>query len=279
MEQGKEYYAFISYQRKDEEWAERLRKKLEHYHLPSSVRKQDSSLPKEIRPIFRDALELAGGVLAKEIETALQNSKYLIVICSPNSAKSPWVNKEVQTFIYLGREDHIIPFIIDGTPFSNDSTTECFPPSLQLLKGEKEILGISINEMGRDAATVKVVARMFGLKFDVLWQRYEREKRRKRWMIIGGAIMVALVSLILVWYIASINSEVRSERDRANFERDRAETANASLKLANDSISSQNVLILNQRDSLNTYNIQLLEERTRVLLASHKTQEHHSYNL
>jgi len=40
-----------------------------------------------------DALELAGGVLAKEIETALQQSKFLIVICSPNSAQSPWVNK------------------------------------------------------------------------------------------------------------------------------------------------------------------------------------------
>lgn len=65
-----EYYAFISYLRKDEEWAERLRNKLEHYHLLSSVRKRDSSLPNEIRSIFRDAQELAGGVFATEIETA-----------------------------------------------------------------------------------------------------------------------------------------------------------------------------------------------------------------
>ena len=101
MAQEKEYFAFISYQRKDEEWADRLRSRLEHYRLSSSVRKQDASLPKEIRPIFRDALELAGGVLAKEIESALQQSKYLIVICSPNSAKSPWLNKEIKTFIDL----------------------------------------------------------------------------------------------------------------------------------------------------------------------------------
>ena len=32
--------------------------------------------------------------------------------------------------------------------------------------------------MGRDAAAIKVVARMFNLKFDTLWQRYEREKKR-----------------------------------------------------------------------------------------------------
>ena len=200
MAQEKEYFAFISYQRKDEEWADRLRSKLEHYRLPSSVRRQDASLPKEIRPIFRDALELAGGVLAKEIEAALQQSKFLIVICSPNSAKSPWVNKEIQTFIDLGREDRIIPFIIDGTPFSDNEETECFPPALRSLKDERELLGININEMGRDAAAVKVVARMFGLKFDALWQRYEREKRKKMYGIVVGTIAAFLcISGIALW--------------------------------------------------------------------------------
>ena len=200
MAQEKEYFAFISYQRKDEEWADRLRSKLEHYRLPSSVRRQDASLPKEIRPIFRDALELAGGVLAKEIEAALQQSKFLIVICSPNSAKSPWVNKEIQTFIDLGREDRIIPFIIDGTPFSDNEEAECFPPALRSLKDERELLGININEMGRDAAAVKVVARMFGLKFDALWQRYEREKRKKMYWIAAGTITAFLcISGIALW--------------------------------------------------------------------------------
>lgn len=276
MTQEKEYFAFISYQRKDEEWADRLRNKLEHYRLPSSVRKQDASLPKEIRPIFRDALELAGGVLAKEIEIALQNSKYLIVICSPNSAKSPWVNKEIQTFIDLSREDRIIPFIIDGTPFSDNADTECFPPALRSLKGEKELLGININELSRDAASIKVVARMFGLKFDTLWQRYEREKKRKRWMVVGGALLFALVSLGIGTYIAyqnreldAKNKEVVAERDkanlernRANSERNRAESANASLLIANDSIKHQYTLIEKQKN-------EIAVERDNVVNAIH----------
>ena len=213
MAQEKEYFAFISYQRKDEEWADRLRSKLEHYRLPSSVRKQDASLPKEIRPIFRDALELAGGVLAKEIEAALQQSKFLIVICSPNSAKSPWVNKEIQTFIDLGREDRIIPFIIDGTPFSDDEKTECFPPALRSLKDERELLGININELSRDAAAVKVVARMFGLKFDSLWQRYEREKKKRIWMGILGLVLFGVVCLGVASYIAQKNVELEKQHD------------------------------------------------------------------
>lgn len=200
MEFSKEYIAFISYQRKDEEWAERLRNKLEHYRLPSSVRKQDASLPKEIRPIFHDTLELAGGILAKEIERALQSSKFLIVICSPHSAQSPWVNKEIQTFIDMGLEDRIIPFIIDGTPFSNDCDTECFPSALRSLNGEKELLGIDINEMGRDAAVVKVVARMYGLKFDTLWQRYEKEKRKKKnWIITAALTAFLCISSVAFW--------------------------------------------------------------------------------
>ena len=211
MLQEKEYYAFISYQRKDEKWADRLRSRLEHYRLPSSVRRQDASLPKEIRPIFRDALELASGVLAKEIEAALQNSKYLIVICSPNSAKSPWVNKEIQTFIDFGREDRIIPFIIDGTPFSDDEETECYPPALRSLKGEKELLGININEISPEAAPIKVVARMFGLKFDTLWQRYEKEQRKRRLQIIAGISALAIIAIGVAGWLWALNTQLTNK--------------------------------------------------------------------
>ena len=171
-----DYFAFISYQRKDEQWAEWLLHQLEHYHLPSNVIKKHPELPKELRPLFLDKNELAGGILPKEIRAALESSRFLIVICSPNSAKSEWVDKEVMTFIELGRTEKIIPFIIDGIPY--DKKNECFTPALQMLKKNKqqELLGINIAEMGREVASIKVVARMLGLKFDTLWQRYEREK-------------------------------------------------------------------------------------------------------
>ena len=210
----KKYFAFISYQRSDERQAEWLRRKLEGYHLPANLRKENKALPKAIRPIFRDSLELSGGFLAKEIETALGNSKYLIVVCSQKSAQSPWVNKEIETFINQGREEYIIPYIIDGTPFSNDPQTECFPPALRALKGEKELLGIDINEMGREAAAIKVVARMFGLSFDTLWQRYNREQRRK---LIGWgvfAVLLVVLSLVFSAWLEGVNKELEEKQDR-----------------------------------------------------------------
>lgn len=188
-----EYFAFISYKREDEKWAKWLQHKLEYYKLPSSVRKDNPDLPDKIRPVFRDKTDLSGGNLKEEIEKSLSESKYLIVICSPSSAKSPWVSKEVQYFIYKNKAEYIIPFIIGGFPNAENPKNECFPEGLRLLSVEKEILGININEMGRDAAAIKVVARMFGLRFDTLWQRYRKYK----------SIQIFLKFIIVILFIIS----------------------------------------------------------------------------
>jgi WD40 repeat protein len=173
-----QYFAFISYQRKDEDWAEWFQHQLEHYHLPANIAADRPDLPQEIRPLFRDKTELAGGILANEIRSALESSRFLIVLCSPNSAKSEWVAKEVQTFINMGRVAQIIPLIIGGIPY--DDEQECFTPTLKKLrKTDKELLGINVAEMGREVASIKLVAQMLGLKFDSLWQRYEREKEEE----------------------------------------------------------------------------------------------------
>ena len=206
----KQYYAFISYKRDDQKWAEWLQEKLEHYKLPSNLNGRDS-LPKEIRPVFRDKSELAAGVLADEIQKALDNSKYLIVICSPHSAKSEWVNKEVQAFIDSGRTDKIIPFIIEGVPNSNNDETECFPKAIRELPAEDELLGVNINEMGRDAAAVKVVAQMFGLRFDDLWQRHEREKKRRRNWIITASVAAFLVMVGIAGWIWHQNVKLKEK--------------------------------------------------------------------
>ena len=155
--------AFISYKREDEVWAKWLQKKLEHYKLPTEIRKKNPDLEfyECPRHIFKDTTDLSGGVLAKAIKAGLDSSKFLIVICSPRAAKSEWVCKEVQDFIDAGREEYIIPFIVEGEPYAKDIENECFPTSLKTLAGERELLGINISENGREAAAVKVAARMF----------------------------------------------------------------------------------------------------------------------
>ena len=167
MEQNKEYFVFISYSSLDNEWAIWLRHELEHYHLPASFNGR-TDVRDNLRKVFRDRDELsAGPEWDEQVQKALEETNNLIVICSPHSAKSEAVNKEVETFIALGKEDHIFPFIVEG-----DKPEVCFPKALRRSK-----LGGDVNkDGGRDSAFIKVVAGMLKVSFPSLWNRYEIEK-------------------------------------------------------------------------------------------------------
>lgn len=190
MNNGKyKYYAFISYKREDEEWAAWLQHEFEHYRLPSTLNGR-SDLPTEFGPVFRDVDELSAGNLPAQIHEALEASEHLIVVCSPQSAQSEWVNKEVSEFLEIGRQkgidntDNLFPFIVEGTPHASRAEEECFPAILRDLPTSKERIGGNVNETGRDKAFIKTLAGMLRIRFDELWQRYEKEKieeeRRKR---------------------------------------------------------------------------------------------------
>ena len=145
MAQKYTYYAFISYKREDEVLAKWLQEKLECYKLPTSLNGESSSdCSQYIRPVFRDVTDLRPGILSDRITEALDQSKYLIAVCSPKYSKSKWCDAEIKRFLETGKAPNIIPFIIDGTPYSNDEN-ECFPPSLRSLRGsEYELLGTDI---------------------------------------------------------------------------------------------------------------------------------------
>ena len=167
METDQEYFVFISYSSLDNEWALWLRHELEHYHLPASFNGR-ADVRDNLRKVFRDRDELsAGPEWDEQVSKALAETNNLIVICSPNAVKSEAVNKEVEAFIALGKEDHIFPFIVEG-----DKPEDCFPPALKHSK-----LGGDVNkDGGRDSAFVKVVAGMLNVGFPSLWDRYEKEK-------------------------------------------------------------------------------------------------------
>lgn len=203
----KKRYAFISYNHKDIKWAKWLQEKLESYKLPSDIHNEFED-SRYLRPVFRDKTDLNTGVLANELRKELEESKYLVVISSPNSAKSAWVSDEVKAFIEMGRLNYIIPFIIAGTPHNYKDRDcsipyedECFPIFLRQYTQqhpELELLGISTDEVGKEKAFVRVVSRMLGVNFDVLWKRHERQKRNRRMATFISAILFIAV-LISVW--------------------------------------------------------------------------------
>lgn len=194
QKQQYKYFAFISYSSKDKLWGRKLQKKLEGYRLPARLRKKHGDLPVRVYPIFRDETDLSGVKLRSALERELDDSQYLVVICSPNSADSQWVNEEIQYFIDQGKENRILPFVVEGIPHSGDPETECFSPALRGMK--EEPLGIDIQALGQRRAFLRLVAAMLNVRYDELLMRDTRRRMYHRiWGGIAGLALAVFLAL------------------------------------------------------------------------------------
>ena len=215
MKEEYTYFAFVSYRSSDEKWAKWLQEKIEGYRLPTTIQHENNDLPKsKLRPCFRYHTDIQPNELKTELRNKLEQSKYLLVICSPRSAQSPWVGAEIDTFVQLGRRDRIIPIIVEGRPYSNDPATECYNPMLLKhfphsddINEDQEILGVNIHEEGsgsaymkRERAVMQVVSRMLNVSFDCIWQRQKRRLIRRAVLSVAGTLAV-LAALIAVWVL------------------------------------------------------------------------------
>ena len=204
MEQQYKYFAFISYNSKDTEWGKKVQRKLEGYRMPSTLCSEHGWKRKPIKPVFFAPTDIQPGGLTAELQERLKASRNLIVICSPNSAKSKWVGEEIEYFHSLGRTENIHFFIVDGVPHSGNEDTECFNPVVEKL-GLPEILGANIHEevsrwpwINKERAYVQLITKLLGVEFDSIWQRHKRLLIEKCVAWIIGTITV-LAALFGVW--------------------------------------------------------------------------------
>lgn len=201
------YRAFISYSHQDKSWAGWLHKALETYAIPKRLVGQTTAagvIPKRLAPIFRDRDELASATdLGRKVNEALVQSANLIVICSPRSTTSHWVNEEVLAFKRLGRSERIFCLIVDGEPNASElpgrAAEECFAQALryqvdangQLTSEHTEPIAADVRagKDGKTNAKLKLIAGLLDVGFDALKQR-EMHRRTRR--------MAALATLALV---------------------------------------------------------------------------------
>lgn len=196
---GYSYFAFISYTEVDEKWAAWLQWELEHYRIPTKVRKEHGELPSRVSPVFWYKNDLAGAHLSGAIKKELEKSKYLIVICSRSSANKEWVNDEVSFFKdALGRGDRIIPLVIDGEINSANPDMECLPLPIRNLPRDRELRCVDVRAYGKNRAIVNIVSTLLDIRFDVLWNRFRREQQR-RWAMYATCISLMVLLFWGVW--------------------------------------------------------------------------------
>ena len=223
------YWAFISYSHRDKLWGDWLHKRLETYRVPKTLvgkaTFRDENVPKRAQPIFRDREELPTAVdLGAVINLALQQSRYLIVICSPNSAKSEWVNQEIIHYKRMGRENRVLAIIVDGEPNAVDGKLgfsvddECFPRALKFKIGLDGNLSDERTEPiaadarshadGKSNALLKLLAGILGVNYDDLKQREIARQRRRRQLM----VLATVCTLSIAWYIQTRFANERNER-------------------------------------------------------------------
>lgn len=190
------YSAFISYNHRDRTVARWLHQALETYRIPKLLWGRESPvgvLGARLPPVFQDQEELAASTdLATSVVAALEESAWLIVVCSPNARRSKWVNEEIRTFTRLGRRDRILCLIAAGEPHAanhpgKDPELEAFPPAL-FEAGPSEPLGADIRKDhdGRGNGKLKLLAGMLGVGYDDLRHR-EAIRRQQRLAVVASA--------------------------------------------------------------------------------------------
>ncbi|MGH6950744.1 MAG: toll/interleukin-1 receptor domain-containing protein [Vitreimonas sp.] len=201
MPESFRYAAFISYSSADARFAQLLHRALESYGVPTALGSFElpgSAKPNRVYPVFRDREELAAGDLGERIKAALEASGALIVVCSPNAARSDWVEKEIEHFAALGRSERVFAIIADSAPAFDaagaDATPGLFPRAL--LGEAREPLAADARP-GKDGfrnAWLKLVAALIGV---TPGQIVDRDKaRRRRLAVMGAAIGAAFVAVL-----------------------------------------------------------------------------------
>jgi WD40 repeat protein len=194
------FCAFISYSHKDKIHARWLHRRIEAFKMPKSLVGRTTPFGRVGRTLgkaFRDDEELKGAAdLGTLIQGALDESESLIVVCSPKSASSTYVNEEIASFKRLGKEARIVPVIIDGTPHGTES--ECLPAALKrrasadgLLTNEPaEPIAVDVRVHGKRRTLLKVIAGITGVDFDELERRDRRRRATQIRAIAASAILI-----------------------------------------------------------------------------------------
>jgi WD40 repeat protein len=200
--------AFISYRHvePDRTWARWLHASLERYRVPKRlVRQRD--LPRRIGRVFRDEEELAASPdLSAAIQQALQRAEYLVVVCSPETPKSEWVNAEIERFRALGRSDRILALLIDGEP------GDAFPKALREIRPALmpdqggstaqiallEPLAADVRPLPGEStrfrkrmAKLRLLATILGCHFDELRRREQERRNRILACLTAGLLLFA----------------------------------------------------------------------------------------
>ncbi|MBR3129989.1 MAG: toll/interleukin-1 receptor domain-containing protein [Clostridia bacterium] len=208
------YCAFISYrhQSPDQEIAKALHTAIETYGIPAAVKKQTGR--KRMGRVFRDQEELPlSSNLGADIERALDESEWMIAICSPRYLKSRWCIRELDYFIERKGRERVLTMLVEGEP------VDSFPDAVRFEQNKDgrtveaeplaaDVRGATFAEQLKKLKSEKLrlLAPMLGLKYDDL-KRRARQRRIRIAAAVTAAVLAAGIGLASYVTVNHLRSE------------------------------------------------------------------------
>ena len=189
-----EFYAFISYKRgeNDERWAQRLQRTLERYRVPVADLPIGGAAPKRLK-VFRDKSDLeAYQTVGQGLSDNLASSRFLVVVCSPRSAQSPYVDAEARHFVETGRKENIVPFVIKAAGEPASFYSPLIPAGMEPVIASENF----------EETFVRLLSRLLGVEYDSMWQAHLQASRREAlFRFAAVAAVIILVAGFALWAI------------------------------------------------------------------------------
>ena len=219
MDNKKQLFAFISYSRLDKPVATDIQQRLEKYVYPKNL-VEPQFLPLDetyVRPVFLDLTDLStiSNDYRQELEDKVASARYLLIICSENSAKSEEVRQEIAHFLktHDNNTDLIIPVFIDRI-------VENMPEAICQIVSKRNCpvyITARTNEghVGRNYCFYHILEKLLHVEFYKLYNRYEkykREKQRKKMSVIISFFALILSVAIYGWVAEKRVAEIEKER-------------------------------------------------------------------
>lgn len=213
------YEAFVSYSHSegDSRVAWEIQRFIEGFSIPAPLRSKAGRA--RLGKVFRDEDDLsASQELAHDLKAALDRSDWLIVVCSPAAAASPWVAREVEYFVSRHGMERVL------TALSNGEPKDAFPSVLlarEGVSGEAEPIAADLRRSStggkRRAEMLRLVAPLIGCPYDELAQK-RRMRRRRRIAVAAAAAAVcvaAVGSLLLYQHSRVVDAEQLAAAERS----------------------------------------------------------------
>lgn len=197
-EKSYKYAAFISYRHGgiDEKVGAQLQKEIERYKLPRKIARQVGR--KTLGKVFRDKNDLrSASNLSAIIRQGIDDSEFLVVVCTRRYQDSVWCMEEIAYFIETRGREKIVVVLVEGEP------DESFPKLLTEVEQDGKMvhiepLAVDIRA-GSDRAIVRqlskeklrFVSQMLNMSYDDLRQR-QKERFRRQILTVAAAAVLGL---------------------------------------------------------------------------------------